>query len=89
MPDRENIAKGCCVTQRARTFSAKTYFVDQAAADITRPKTVPIHGTRKVILGTRSPRILNDGEELRAGGRISAFEITETTITNRSFDAFV
>lgn len=89
MSDRENISKGCCVPQRAKTYNAKIDFVDLVAADITRPKTVPIPQTSKAILGTGSPRILNDGEELRAGGRISAFEITETTITNRSFDDFV
>jgi sulfatase modifying factor 1 len=87
--DRENISKGCCVPQRAKTYNAKIDFVDLVAADTTRPKTVPIPETSKAILGTGSPRILNDGEELRAGGRISAFEITQTTITNRSFDDFV
>jgi formylglycine-generating enzyme required for sulfatase activity len=89
MSDRENISKGCCVPQRAKTYNAKIDFVDLVAADTTRPKTVPIPETSKAILGTGSPRILNDGEELRAGGRISAFEITQTTITNRSFDDFV
>ena len=89
MSDKENISKGCCVPQRAQTSNAKIDFVDLVAADTTRPKTVPIPETSKAILGTGSPRILNDGEELRAGSRISAFEITQTTITNRSFDDFV
>ena len=89
MSDKENISKGCCVPQRAQTSNAKIDFVDLVAADTTRPKTVHLPETSKAILGTGSPRILNDGEELRAGSRISAFEITQTTITNRSFDDFV
>lgn len=41
------------------------------------------------VLGTRHPRIPNDGEELRKSAPLASFRMTETTITNTQFKKFV
>ena len=89
MADIENTAKGCCAPQRVRSAGRVDGCNDRASAEVKRPKTVLVPGTRRPIVGTASPRIPNDGEELRTAGRINAFEITETVVTNQSFADFV
>ncbi|MCV0426589.1 MAG: formylglycine-generating enzyme family protein [Roseibium sp.] len=41
------------------------------------------------VLGTKFPRIPNDGEELRRTARIKGFRMTTTAITNAQFELFV
>ena len=89
MADIENTAKGCCAPQRFGSAGRVDGCNDRASVEVKRPKTVLVPGTSRPIVGTASPRIPNDGEELRTAGRIKAFEIMETTVTNQSFADFV
>ena len=89
MSDSENIVRGCCALQRPRTDGAVPVNVDRAHAKVRRPKTVLIPATRQAFAGTSTPQILNDGEDLRFAGRVKEFEMTQTTVNNQNFAAFV
>ena len=82
--------KSCCAPSRSgggRTDPAPGLVA--ASGGSLQLKTASVPGTRRPILGTTTPRIPNDGEELRKAGPIRPFRITETAITNRDFAAFV
>ncbi|MEM1265416.1 MAG: formylglycine-generating enzyme family protein [Pseudomonadota bacterium] len=80
--------KGCCTpTRNGRTAPASASPPALATSPLAL-ETVAVPGGRPV-LGTASPRIPNDGEELRRSGTLRPFRIGATTVTNAEFARFV
>ncbi|MEM9631629.1 MAG: formylglycine-generating enzyme family protein [Pseudomonadota bacterium] len=82
--------KSCCVPNRGGKDRAETVDRKQFATDGTKPDLDTVIVPAGVpVLGTRYPRIPNDGEERRRAPALRQFRMTATTITNAEFAAFV
>ncbi len=81
--------KGCCIP-RSAAISGKALISSRPSKNISLSfKTVEIPATNRAFLGTSTPFILDDGEELRRWGSMKAFLMTPMAITNAQFAAFV
>lgn len=81
--------KGCCAPSRGGGQAPSGAALAPSAGAPPVFETVEIPAAARPVLGTATPLIPNDGEELRRSGPLRSFRITPTTITNAQFAAFV
>lgn len=86
---RKSKERSCCVASRSLGRAGFRAPSTIASSDAPTFDTVVIPAAVRPVLGTSSPRISDDGEELRRARSIRTFRITRTTITNAKFAAFV